>query len=445
MKIFQCCAFRFQDTMKKRRKRIISFFLALFILSIFFDKSGPAVNAKEIEETEQTEQTEQTEPTEQTEETEQTETTEQTELIEQPQLQLYAMSAVLIDAANDRILYQKDAFKVMPMASTTKIMTAILALENGNPDDIVTVSKRAASMPKVRLGMREGEQFYLKDLLNSLMLESHNDSAVAIAEHIGGSMEGFADMMNAKAKELNCENTYFITPNGLDAEKDGNIHSTTAYDLAKIAAYAIQNRDFLNLVTTRSAQFCELGEGRSFSVYNRDRFLDMMDGALGVKTGFTNKAGYCFVGAVDRDGKKLVSVVLACGWPPHKNYKWEDTAALMNYGLDNYEYREIAWKDIPAFIPVTGGVEECTGLYMEDENPQTILLSEWDETEVSYEVKDVICAPVSAGEIVGYGKIFINGNEYKSCPIRTKNAVLPYTFMHCIKEVLRCFFIQEFC
>lgn len=257
MKIFQCCAFRFQDTMKKRRKRIISFFLALFILSIFFDKSGPVVNAKEIEETEQTEETEETEPT---------------ELIEQPQLQLYAMSAVLIDAANDRILYQKDAFKVMPMASTTKIMTAILALENGNPDDIVTVSKRAASMPKVRLGMREGEQFYLKDLLNSLMLESHNDSAVAIAEHIGGSMEGFADMMNAKAKELNCENTYFITPNGLDAEKDGNIHSTTAYDLAKITAYAIQNRDFLNLVATRSAQFCELGEGRAFSVYNRDRF-----------------------------------------------------------------------------------------------------------------------------------------------------------------------------
>ncbi|MDD5852713.1 MAG: D-alanyl-D-alanine carboxypeptidase [Lachnospiraceae bacterium] len=415
MKIFQYCVFRFQDTMKKRRKRIISFILALFILSIFFDKSGLAVNAQEIYET------------------------------EQPQLQLYAMSAVLIDATNDRILYQKDAFKVMPMASTTKIMTAILALENGNPDDVVTVSKRAASMPKVHLGMREGEQFYLKDLLKSLMLESHNDSAVAIAEHIGGSMEGFADMMNAKAKELNCENTYFITPNGLDAEKDGNIHSTTAYDLAKIAAYAIQNQDFLNLVATRNAQFSELGSGRAFSVYNRDRFLDMMDGALGVKTGFTNKAGYCFVGAVDRDGKKLVSVVLACGWPPHKNYKWADTAALMNYGLDNYEYREIAWKEIPVSIPVTGGVEVKTPLYMEDETPQTCLLSAWDKVEVTCEIKDGLSAPVDVDEIVGYEKIYINGEEYKSCPIRTKNAVLPYTFIHCIKEVLRCFFIQEFC
>ena len=358
---------------------------------------------------------------------------------------LYAQSAVLIDADAGRVLYAKDAEHQRPMASTTKIMTLILALENANPDDVVTVSDYAASMPDVQLHLRAGEHYRLGDLLYSMMLESHNDSACAVAEQVGGSVEAFAQMMNRKAAEIGLHNTYFITPNGLDAEKDGNIHSTTAYDLAKIAAYAIQNRDFLNLVATRSAQFCELGEGRSFSVYNRDRFLDMMDGALGVKTGFTNKAGYCFVGAVDRDGKKLVSVVLACGWPPHKNYKWEDTAALMNYGLDNYEYREIAWKDIPAFIPVTGGVEESTGLYMEDENPQTILLSEWDETEVTYEVKDVICAPVSAGEIVGYGKIFINGNEYKSCPIRTKNAVLPYTFMHCIKEVLRCFFIQEFC
>ena len=114
----------------------------------------------------------------------------------------------------------------------------------------------------------------------------------------------------------------------------------------------------------------------------------------------------------------------------------------MNYGLDNYEYREIAWKEIPVSIPVTGGVEVKTPLYMEDETPQTCLLSAWDKVEVTCEIKDGLSAPVDVDEIVGYEKIYINGEEYKSCPIRTKNAVLPYTFIHCIKEVLRCFFIQ---
>ena len=157
--------------------------------------------------------------------------------------ELYARSAVLMDADSGRILYEKEGQTPLPMASTTKIMTCILALENGAPEDEVEVSDYAASMPDVQLHIRKGEHYALRDLLHSLMLESHNDSAVAIAEHIGGSVEGFADMMNRKAKEIGCENTYFITPNGLDAEKeietaDGGMqkvmHSTTAADLARI-------------------------------------------------------------------------------------------------------------------------------------------------------------------------------------------------------------------
>ena len=133
------------------------------------------------------------------------------------EVKLYAKSAVLMDATTGRVLYGKNENEILPMASTTKIMTCILALEYGNEEDLVTFSKNAASMPKVHLGAKQGEQFYLKDLLFSLMLESHNDSAVAIAEHIGGSVEGFAEMMNQKARDLNCNATYFITPNGLDA------------------------------------------------------------------------------------------------------------------------------------------------------------------------------------------------------------------------------------
>ena len=369
---------------------------------------------------------------------------EQTESeMKQPEVKLYALSAVLLDATNNRILYEKNADQIMPMASTTKIMTAIIALESGNMDDVVTVSKKAASMPKVHLGMREGEQYYLKDLMKSLMLESHNDSAVAIAEHIGQSVEGFAQMMNQKARDLGCSQTFFITPNGLDAEIDGKQHSTTAYELAKIAAYAIQNPKFDELIATRSASFNELTTQRSFTVNNKDRFLDMMTGAIGIKTGFTNKAGYCFVGAIERDGIKLVSVVLASGWPPHKNYKWTDTKALMNYGIDNYRYRNIEQEEIPNSLAVSGGIEDETKLYMEKEEI-SCLLADWDKVKTECEMKDCVTAPVQKNEIVGYEKIYINDEVYKVFPIKVKNSVGKYTYRYCLDKVLKCYILQEF-
>ena len=139
---------------------------------------------------------------------------------EEPE-QLYAQSAVLMDADSGRILFEKNGNEQKPMASTTKIMTCILALEEGNPEDVVTASAYAERQPKVHLGVKEGERYRLQDLLYSLMLESHNDSAVMIAEHIGGSVKGFAELMNAKAKKIGCKDTYFVTPNGLDASDDG--------------------------------------------------------------------------------------------------------------------------------------------------------------------------------------------------------------------------------
>ena len=156
--------------------------------------------------------------------------------------QLYAQSAVLMDADSGRILFEKNGYEQRPMASTTKIMTLIVTLENANLDEVVTVSDYAASMPDVQLGIRAGEQFRLEDLLYSLMLESHNDSAVAVAEHVGGSVEGFAALMNAKARDIGCYDTYFITPNGLDAEDENGVHSTTAADLAGPCATASASR-----------------------------------------------------------------------------------------------------------------------------------------------------------------------------------------------------------
>lgn len=248
------------------------------------------------------------------------------------------------------------------MASTTKIMTCILALENGNLDDMVTVSARAASQPEVHLGVQEGEQFRLRDLLYSLMLESHNDAAVAIAEHIGMSVEGFADMMNEKARQAGCTQTHFVTPNGLDDSDEEGTHHTTAEDLARIMKYCImdspQKRAFLEITQTENYSFTNLPGSRSFSCYNHNAFLKMMEGALSGKTGFTGEAGYCYVGALRRDDRTFVVSLLACGWPNNKGYKWSDTKKLMTYGIDYFHYQDILREVDPGDVPVLDGIPD---------------------------------------------------------------------------------------
>lgn len=356
----------------------------------------------------------------------------------QEELRLYAKAALLMDASNNRVLYEKNGYEVLPMASTTKIMTAVIALEYGNLEDQVTVSARAASMPKVHLGMKEGETYKLKDLLFSLMLESHNDSAVAIAEHIGGSVEGFAEMMNQKARDLGCTDTYFITPNGLDAAQGEKTHSTTAYDLAKIASYAIQNDLFVALVGTKSYSFAELQSGRRFQVNNKDQFLNMMDGAIGIKTGFTNQAGYCFVGAVKKEDRTLVSVVLASGWPPHKTYKWSDTKALMQMGVEDYSSRSVEKEEIPEWITVENGVEDRVAITMEWQEIN-MLLADWDRVDVSVDLKEKLTAPVEEGEVIGYEKVTVNGETYSMIPIETAGSTKEYTYQYCLTRLVNLF------
>ena len=234
---------------------------------------------------------------------------------------LYALSAVLMDADSGRVLYEKDGETARPNASTTKVMTCILALENASGDDYVTISANAAAQPDVQLNLKEGEQYYMEDLLYSLMLKSHNDSAVAIAEHVGGTVENFAKMMNEKAKALGCTDTHFVTPNGLDAEDEGGVHHTTARDLALIMRYAIQNETFLRITETRDYSFTDLSKKRQFSIHNSNALLDMIDGVLSGKTGFTGNAGYCYVCACEEDGKTFIISLLGCGWPNHKTYK----------------------------------------------------------------------------------------------------------------------------
>ena len=358
-------------------------------------------------------------------------------------LTLYALSACLMDASNGRVLYDKDAYKEMPMASTTKIMTLLVTLENANLDDIVTISANAAKQPDVQLNIRSGEKYHLRDLVYSLMLESHNDTAVAIAEHVGGSVEHFCDMMTAKAFEIGAYNTSFKTPNGLDA--DG--HYTTARDLSLIASYAIRNSDFCKIVKTQTHQFDEIAGKRSFSVNNKDRFLYMMDGAIGIKTGYTGKAGYCFVGAIKINGKTFVSSVLGSGWPPHKEYKWSDTKKLMNYGLNNFKLdylfdhiKKDAVIDLPNTLPVYDGKKQEVEISLqEDLSDVKMLLADSEEVTTVLLLNEYIQAPIGAATLVGTMNYYIGKNLFYSIPIITKEEVEEVDFGYFFQKVLEEF------
>lgn len=362
---------------------------------------------------------------------------------------LYARAAVLMDADSGRVLYEKDGHVHMPNASTTKIMTCILVIESNRLEETATASSYAASRPKVRLGVSEGEQFVVRDLLYSLMLESHNDSAVILAEHIGGSVEGFAAMMNEKAKELGCEDTYFITPNGLDAKDENGVHGTTARDLALILSYCLKNETFLEITRTANYSFSDVAGRHKYSCTNHNAFLGMMDGALTGKTGFTGNAGYCYVGALRRDDRTFVVALLACGWPNNKAYKWADTKALMNYALENYQYEDVFehGKTLEA-IPVEGARPEDGSLYQQiavqpqiEENNLRILKNPSEEIQVVYDLPQTLSAPITAGQQLGTVSYYMDGELLAAYPISADKDVALLTSDYYFQYILKSFFL----
>ncbi len=413
--------------------------------------------------------------------------------------ELYAQAAVLMDADSGRVLYDKNGAQVLAMASTTKIMTCILALELADPQETVEISAYAASMPKVKLYVQKGERYLLEDLLYSLMLESHNDAAVAIAEHLGRkylpeqlgekspseytpeesrqAVEAFAAVMNRKAAELGCGDTWFITPNGLDAtqvltlengETVEKRHSTTARDLASIMCYCIRrsprSQAFLEITQTPSHSF-SIENGRSFSCANHNAFLQMMQGAISGKTGFTNQAGYCYVGALERDGRTLVVALLACGWPNNKGYKWSDTRILMNFGLNDFAYHsldEVAYDEselesLPvlggqtleigdtAYAPVRilergpGGDYQGTGADGEDQEIEGLLLRDGEEIRVECHMERQ--APVEAGKQVGTIQYIFQDQVYREEHIVTTRAVREIDYRWCFQQIMRYFLL----
>lgn len=366
----------------------------------------------------------------------------------------YALAAVVIDGENGRILYGKNHNTPMAVASTTKIMTLITALEYGNTEDVVTISAYAASQPDVQLNAVKGEQYYFDELLHLMMLQSYNDVAVAVAEYTGGILNGdvspnenreesledvrrFVDEMNRKAKEIGCKNTYFITPNGLDAEDDNGYHSSTAYDMALIGAYAVKNDKITDICTTRSFSYRELNNKRAGTVNNTDRFLDMMPGAVGLKTGYTGKAGYCFVGAVKQEGRTFISVVLGSGWPPNKSQKWTDTGKLMNYAINNYFRKVIFSSDNERYrIKAVNGTKKYVSAVIPF-NISTLLCTD-DTVNVLYEIPEYVIAPVKKNTQIGSVYIYINDRLEYRLPVLTSEGTENRNFMY----YLKCFITE---
>lgn len=373
-----------------------------------------------------------------------------TPAIEEPS-ELHALSAVLMDGDSGRVLYEKDGKTPLANASTTKVLTCIVALESSPGDDYVQVSRNAASQPEVRLGLQKGEQYYLEDLLYSLMLKSHNDTAVAIAEHCGGTVEGFARMLNRKAKQIGCKDTYFITPNGLDAQDENGKHHTTAEDLALIMRYAIKNKTFLHISQTRDYTFSEITGKRTFSVHNANALLDMMDGVLAGKTGYTSQAGYCYVCAWEEEGKTFVVSLLGCGWPNHKTYKWSDTKKLLSYGAYNYDYETYWQEPHTSKILVTDGVENMQNIgekvYLRgkcsvtsEDREKEILLKKGEAVTCKTEIPQKVSAPVLKGEKLGRIAYYLDGKLIDSYPVYAERSVEKISFKWYTEKVFHDFF-----
>ncbi|MCD7867016.1 MAG: D-alanyl-D-alanine carboxypeptidase [Clostridiales bacterium] len=363
---------------------------------------------------------------------------------------LYALSAVLMDGDSGRVLYEKEGETARANASTTKVLTCILALENAPGDDYVIVSANAAAQPEVRLGLQEGEQYYLEDLLYSMMLGSHNDSAMAVAEHIGGSEEGFARLMNEKARDLGCEDTHFVTPNGLDGEDEGGEHHTTARDLARIMRYAIQNETFLRITQAASFSFTDLSKKRQFSVQNANALLNMTEGVLSGKTGYTGSAGYCYVCAARRKEKTFVIALLGCGWPSHKTWKWSDAMTLLNYGDENYSYETISL-EAPSFsVRVNDGASEGNfgaDVFLEgecripeEESERALLLRAGETVTFAETVPETVDAPVAKGQTLGTVSWYLGEETLGTYPVRAGTAVPRRTWAWYTDQVFHRFF-----
>lgn len=340
-------------------------------------------------------------------------------------------SAVVIDSESGRVLFEKNAYEKRPMASTTKIMTLIVALENGDLNKKVKVSKRASQAPNVQMHIKEGEEILLRDLLYPLMLESSNDCAIAVAEGVAGSVEDFATLMNKKAKEIGANNTNFVNPNGLDSDE----HYSTAYDMALIANYGLKNSEFVKIINTKSYSFKT--DTASYSVNNKNRLLNSYQGGNGFKTGYTNKASNCFVGGAKKGDTQLISTVLCAGWGKvGREAKWTDTYKLLDYGFNNYKTQTIMDKEIKVgTIKVNNSKTEGVNVYTKGNVKYPIKDGELEKITIKADYEKEIDAPFSKDTKVGEATIMLDENVITKLDILTSESAEIFDFISVLENV----------
>lgn len=316
-----------------------------------------------------------------------------------------ARSAILIDADSGTVLFDKNAHERLPMASTTKIMTALVALENADLDKEVSVSPNAVGVEGSSVCLKNGEVMTLEELLYAMLLESANDAAAAIAIDIGSSIEGFAEMMNQKAQSLGLDDTSFENPHGLDGEN----HYTTAHDLARITAAALKNPDFARIVSTYKYRI-PMGDSYRY-LLNHNKLLRQYEGAIGVKTGFTKKSGRCLVSAAEKDGLKLIAVTLSC---PDD---WHDHSAMLDFGFENFERRKLASDGEFEFEL------ECVGrksghVKVKSVGELSLLVNKGDANITQrVNLPRFVYAPKEAGEETGSIEFYLDGKEVGKVPL----------------------------
>lgn len=340
------------------------------------------------------------------------------------EIDISARAAILIDAASGRVLYAKNADTRYPMASTTKIMTALLALENSAPNELVTASESAAGTGGTSIYLSAGETLSMEEMLKGLMLRSGNDAAVAIAEHIGGSVENFAARMNARAEELGAD-AHFVTPNGLDAEG----HGASARAMALIAQEALRRDDFRALVGTQRAVIPWRDNQYNRVLNNKNRLLREYEGATGIKTGFTKKAGRCLVFSAKRDGMELIGVVLNCG-------AWFDEAErLLDWGFEHYSLACAAeMGEDCGTVAVAGGASPRVRVIAESDALAAVRAS--DEWSLELTLARSVAAPVHAGDSLGRAALKVNGEVLAETRLIAAESIEKLTFWGIFVKVL---------
>ena len=363
------------------------------------------------------------------------------------ELETNSRIALIYDRASGQILYEKNGEKQTPMASTTKIMTAIVVLENADLTETVTINAKAAGIGGSRLGLKKNDKITVNDLLYGLMLRSGNDAAVALAIHVGGSIEGFANMMNEKAKEMRLTNSHFVVPHGLDNEG----HFTTAYELAKMADYALKIDKFREIVSTKLTTININGYPKAIN--NTNQLLGSISGVYGVKTGFTNGAGRCLVTACKRGELDIITVIIGADTT---KIRTADTIKLIEYASKNYEViniKEIVeekfeqWLNInEGRIYVNKGMREHVELYLEEPEFENMAVMKHEKDNVDVEFSSIFYleAPVAEDQVIGNMKVLVNGETIDVLNICNKEEIAKKGMMDYFMQMLEIVGKAEF-